>query len=457
MKVATEALEGREVRLVVQLDQEELDRAMQEAARRIAREVQIPGFRRGKAPYAVVVRMVGREAVREEALDSLLPQLYEQALEEAQVEPFAQGVLEEVSESDPPVLRFRVPLEPLVELGDYRSLRVEWQEPEVPEEEVQKVLEGIAEKHASWEPKDGPIAEGDLVKVDILGRTEDGEPAFDGKGQSLVVRLDSLYPVPGFHKELLGLRAGETKEFTLPFPENTSSKRLAGKAIRFQVAVHEVRGLDVPPLDDDLAKLEGDYETLEDLRKAIRERLLQERRAEAEGEYEAKVLKALRDLSRVEFPAAALERELENLLERQEEALQERGLNLKTYLSILKVTPEAYREGLKPQAQERLMNRHLLVKLAEEEGLEPTEEEKAALVNEWFGPEEQRPADEKLKELLESEEFQEMVRNTLRQGKALRWLIRHARGEVQGEGPAADEGEPLPEAIQADEGPTGDV
>lgn len=451
LKVTTETLKGREVRLEIHVDQAEMEEEMRKAAQRISRQVQIPGFRKGKAPYAVVLNMVGKEAVREEALESLLSRLYKQALKEAQVEPFAQGVLEEVSETDPPVLRIRVPLDPLVELGDYRSLRVEWEEPSVPEEAVQKALEDIARKYASWEVKEGPIGEGDMARVSIEGRSEDGEPVLQSKEQNLVVRQDSLYPVPGFHRELLGLQAGETKEFTLSFPEDSSNKRLAGKPIRFQVTVHEVMRREVPPLDDDLAKLEGDYETLEDLRKAIQERILQERRREAEEEYESKVLRALKEISRVEFPAVALEQELDEMLESQERRLQEQGLNMKTYLTMLKTTPEAYRESLKPAAEERIVNRYLLDKVAEAEGLEPTEEEKANLLRRWLGIEGETETNRDLSELLANEDFQNLARVSLRQTKALEWLVRHARGEVQGE-PVAAEASPLPEATQAGEG-----
>lgn len=451
MKVTTKALEGREVRLDIQVDQDELDEEMQKAAQRISRQVQIPGFRRGKAPYNVVVRMIGKEAVREEALESLAPRLYKQALEEAQITPYDQGVLEEVTESDPPLLRMRVPLEPLVELGDYRSLRVEWEEPQVPEDEIQKALEEIARKYATWEAKDGPIGEGDMARVDIAGRGEDGELVLENREQNLVVRQDSLYPIPGFHRELVGLRAGETKEFTLPFPEDSSNKKLSGKPIHLQVTVHEVMRRDVPPLDDNLAKLEGDYETLDDLRRAIQERLLQQRRAEAEEEYEAKVLKALKEMSRVEFPAVAVDRELDEMLKSQEERLEERGLNMETYLTMLKTTPAAYREGLKPAAEERIVNRLLLTKVAEAEGLEPSEEERANLLRQWLGAEEGE-THEDLKALLEDEGFQNLARESLRRGEALKWLIRRARGEAPDQ-PEAPGAEPAPEAAQAGEEP----
>lgn len=452
MKVATEPLEGREVRLEIQLSQDELERAMRETARRISREVQIPGFRRGKAPYAAVVRVVGKEALREEALDSLLPKLYEQALGEAQITPYDQGVLEEVSHSDPPVLKIRVPLEPLVELGDYRSLRVEWQEPSVSEEEVQKTLEEIASKYASWEPKDGPIAEGDKVQVDLEGHAEDGEPVLDHKHRNLVVRQESLYPVPGFHQELLGLQVGDTKEFTLPFPEDSSNKRLAGKPIRFRISVREAMRRSQPPLDDNLAKREGEYETLEDLRKAIRERLLQERREEAEEEYEAKVLKALREMSRLEIPAVALERELDEMLKVQEERLEEEGLNMETYLGMLKTTPEAFREALRPEAEEQVVTRLLLIKVAEAEGLEPTEEEKIDLLRQWLATGGEK-AGEDAESLLQDKAVQNLVRYLLRRRKALERLVRLARGEPLEEpatqspeaGPLAGSPSPVPE------------
>lgn len=438
MKFTMESLEGREVRLDIAIEPEELEKEMRAAAQRISRQVQIPGFRKGKAPYAVVLRMVGEESVREEALDSLAPRLLEEALEEAKIEPYGPATLEEVTQETPPTIRVRVPLEPVVELGDYRSLRVEMEEPTVSEEEIQEALKDIAERYATWEAKEGPVAEGDMVVVDLKGETEDGESVMESEGRSLIVRLDSVYPVPGFHEELVGLRAGESKEFTLPFPENSSNKELAGKPVRFHVTVREVQQRDVPAIDDDLARLAGDYEDLDALREEVRERLLQQRRQEAEEAYEQKVLEALREISRVEYPAVALEEELDSIMEWQEHRLQEQGLNMETYLGMLKTTEQAYREGLKPMAEERLVRRLLLAELATAEGLEPEAQAVDEVLQEALGGEEAAGSEEtQRREVLKA-----VATEHLRREEALRWLVRHARGEAQAAGEEGAEEEP---------------
>ncbi|MBC7225223.1 MAG: trigger factor, partial [Anaerolineae bacterium] len=329
---------------------------------------------------------------------------------------------------------------------DYRSLRVEWEEPTVPEEEIQKELEAIAERYAAWEPKEGPIAEGDLVVVDLKGETEAGEPLMESEGRSLIVRLDSVYPVPGFHEELLGLQAGESKEFTLPFPEDSSNKELAGKPVRFRVTVKEVQRRDVPAIDDGLAMLAGDYENLDALREEIRERLLQQRYQEAQEAYEGKVLDALREISRVEYPAVALEQELDRILEMQEERLARQGLNMETYLSMLKTTAEAYREGLKPMAEQRLVHRLLLAKVAEAEGLEPEAQEVEEAMEEAVREAEQASDPELARK---REVLKAAVAEYLGRGQALQWLVRVARGEVQD---AGEEGETPVEEAGAEEG-----
>ncbi|MGQ9585310.1 MAG: trigger factor [Anaerolineae bacterium] len=434
MKVTTEVLEGRELRLSIEVEPEELEKEMRAAAQRISRQVQVPGFRKGKAPYHAVVRTFGREAIREEALESLGPRLLEQALKEAEIRPYDQGVLEEVTKTDPPTLRMKIPLAPLVELGDYRSLRVEWVEPTVPDEKVEEVFQDIAEEYSSWEVKEGPVEEGDLVRLDIGAKAEDGRIVLRNEERSLVVRVDSTYPLPGVQKELLGLRKGEEKVFSLTFPEDAADAELAGKVGECRVVVHEVMERRQPAIDDDLAQLQGDYETLADLRAEIRERLLDELREAQEKEYEKRVLDALRAISRVELPALAIERELDFLLGSQEKDLGERGLNWQTYLTMLKTTPEAYRETLRPLAEEAVVSRLLLTKVAEAEHLEPDAQEVDSFLElmRLRGDGE----DPRFSRLLNSPGVRELAADSLRRDKALEWLVRLARGEDVDAAPA---------------------
>jgi len=432
LKVTTETLEGRETRLDIEIGSDELEKEKRAAARRIAHQARIPGFRKGKAPYDVVLRMFGEEVVQEEALETLAPRLYQKALEEADIEPYAQATLEEVTEADPPVLRMRVPLPPLVEVGDCQSIRVEWEEPTVPDDRVEEVLQEIAGKYGSWEEKAEGVGEGDLVNLDIEGQLEDGQSVMSDEGRSLVVRLDSAFPLPGFHQELLGLEKGESKTFSLTYPEDSSNEELAGKPVEFQVAVNEVMERNVPAIDDELAQLEGDYETLDDLRAEIKERLHDQAVAEAEEEYQRQVLDALKEISQVEFPAVMLERELDDMLESQEDRLRAQGLNMETYLTMLKTTPEAYREGLKPAAEERVRVRLLLLGVAEQEELEPEKEEiERFMAGLTLGQDESAGAE--LVKFLSSPAGLEVALRSLRREKALAWLVRVARGEEEEE------------------------
>ncbi|NLE76445.1 MAG: trigger factor [Chloroflexi bacterium] len=429
MKVTTEPTEGREVLLHIAIDSGEMDKAMKAAARRISQKANVPGFRKGKAPYHMVISMFGKEAVQEEALDALAPTLYEQALNETEIEPFAAGVLEEVSESDPPVLRMRVPLPPTVELGDYRSIQVDWQEPTVPDDKVEETLQSIADKYGSWEAKDGVVAEGDLVKLNLEGHTEDGQEVFNAQGRSLVVRLGSAYPLPGFHEELLGMAVGEAKTFTLTFPEDSGDKERAGKPVTCEAEVTEVSVRQTPAIDDDLAKLEGDYETLDALRAEVQQRLLAQAQEEAEGEYRHKVMEALQAQSKVQFPPAAVEQELDSMLRSQEQRLKEQGFSLAIYLGMMKTTLESYRNGLKPGAEQRLVERLLLEKLGDVEQVQAKDEEIDALVQGMLSSAGEGDENQRMRSLMASPDGRQLANAMLRPGATMEFLVRVAKGE----------------------------
>lgn len=369
MKVETERLENCQMALTIEVDEERTQRALRNAARRISRQAKIPGFRPGKAPYNIVARMVGKEALYQEVVDELGEAVYKEALDEAGFEPFGQAQLTDY-ETDPLVLKMVVPLAPLVELGDYRQMRLEANEETIrAEEEVNNALIKIQEQNAFWEPVKRPAQWGDLAIVDIEG-TVKGETVIGNEERELILEADSPYPLPGFGDKLLGMAVNEQREFTLTYPEDSENKELAGQPAHFNVHLQDLKEKVAPDIDDDLARTVGSYETLKDLKAELRREL----QAKAEADFTDRALTALVERAKIEFPPTMLEKEIDDWLEDLDLRLKKQSLNLDNYLQMRKLTKEEFRKEISPEVEERLKRSLTLGKFIELEGLESESE-----------------------------------------------------------------------------------
>ena len=348
MKIETERLENCQMALTIEVDEERTQRALRNVARRISRQAKIPGFRPGKAPYNVIARMFGKEVLYQEVVDELGNAVYGEALEETGLEPFDQATITDY-ETDPLVLKMVVPLAPVIELGDYRQMRLEPEEEAAREEEVNEALRRIQEQNTFWEPVKRPAQWDDLAIVDIEG-TVKGETVVGNKGRELILETDSPYPLPGFSDKLLGMTVNEQREFTLTYPEESENKELAGQRAHFKVHLQDLKEKVVPGIDDDLARTVGSYETLEDLKAELRREL----QAKAEQVFTNRALTALVERSGIEFPPMMLEKEIDDWLEEFDQSLRRQGLNLENYLQMRKLTEEEFRTEVSPQVEEKL-------------------------------------------------------------------------------------------------------
>ncbi len=372
MKVSTEPIAAREVELTIEPEPEVVERAMRQAARRLSRVRPVAGYRPGRAPYVMVERMFGRDTILNEALRYLGPDLYEKALAEAELEPYAQGQLDVESE-DPLILKASVPLRPTVTLGDVDALSIT-PEPEavVSEEQIAEELARLQRANAELKPIERPAEMGDVVQATILG-TEGEETVVDRRDVQLI--LDEDTPPPGFVEAVTGMSAGETREFTLTYPDDYEEERLAGKAVQFSVSVAQVYEMLEPELDDDLAQTVGDYETIDELREAIAENLRRRLAGEARQREADAALEALVEAAEVAYPAVALDEEIQAELQRFESRLAQSGLNLSTYLNLSGQTMEQLMEEVRPVAERRLTQRLVLSEYARAQSLSLSNEE----------------------------------------------------------------------------------
>ena len=438
MKVTPEEHPNRQVTLTVEVEEERAQRALRQAARRLSRRTRIPGFRPGKAPYGIVVRTVGEDYLRAEAFEAVGQQLYKDALEEAEIEAYAQGTLDDV-QWDPLTFKVTVPLPPLVELGDYRALRVPPEPILVLDEEVDEALQHLRERYAEWVPVDRPAAYDDMLVMDIKGAVGD-EEIMNQQNWERVLQEESSGSLPGFDAALVGLSTGDEHSFDVTYPEGTT--RWAGETARFEVTLHGVKAKELPPLDDELAQTIGEHETLDELQEVVREDLRAQR--EAESDYEGKVLDALVEQAQIEFPPLMLDKELDDLLGNHDRLLRQQGTPLDEWLRVSGKSKEDYREETRPQAERRLKRNLALSELVEQEKLAVEDADVDEEIERRVAGQSSDTA-QQLRELLDPSSGRQMLRKDLLTQKALQRLLSIAKGEFE---PSAAEEEEAAEAKQ---------
>ena len=430
MKVTAERLENCQVELTIEVDEERVEQELRRTARRVSKRRRIPGFRPGRAPYDAVLRFFGKDALYREALEDLGQAVFKEALEKEGIEPFAQAELMDVR-LEPMVLKMVVPVAPIVELGDYRQLRLTPPEVTVNDEEVEAALKRIQAQHSQWQPVERPVQLGDQAIVDIESTVE-GEVVLSNQARALLLRAEPPYPVPGFNEQIVGMDIGEDREFDLTYPENLANEKLAGKESHFKVHLHDLKELVLPEMDDDLAKTVGDFETFDDLKAKVREGLQAEAEREAESRFASEVLTATVERAWIEFPPVLLERELDSLLEEQDRVLRQRqSLTLDNWLEINKKSKEEYRDELCPRAAERLKRGLALGKVVELEGITVEEEEVGAQIERMSLPFGEQA--DKARDVFSSPDNVRSIASDLLTSKALQRLMAIARGEVEDE------------------------
>lgn len=449
MQVTTERMENCQVKVVVELDAADVDKKLRQTARTLSRQFTVPGYRKGKAPFHAVIRVFGREAVQQQALEDFGQELYEQALEEIEYEPYEVGELEDV-EWDPFRMTILLPIEPEVDLGDYRAVRVAFEPAEITETDVEESLADLQEEHSQWVPVERPAVLGDRVVLDMEGTSGD-QVFMSNEEYEVQLEAGAAYPLPGFHEEIVGMSPGEEKTFVLTLPEDDSDERVAGQEGTISVHLHTVQEKDLPPLDDELALMVGDYDTLDDLKSATRERMETEAFQKAEAEYLDQVLEAMIEAAeKIEYPPQAVDREADITLNQMERNLAGSGLKLDAYLGMIGKTREMYRQELHPAAEERLRKRLVLNHVAQLEGLEVEAEEiesEIDRVSEGMGEQ----AGE-MREMLESPVGRLSVADDLMMAKVQDRVVQIAKGEA----PPLEEKEPDNDADAGEETEAGE-
>lgn len=428
MKVTTEELERCETLVTLEIEPKQEQDLLQKAAKRIAREVKIPGFRPGKAPYNVIVRRFGLEAIQQEALESSADKLIQDALDEQNVNPFARISLEKV-DWDPLTIKVKVPTRPKVELTDYHDIRFDAEPVAVTDADVDEALKSIQDRNATWTPVERAATLGDMVDMSVVEK--DGDEVLS-KRDSVEYVLDPPeehegHDHPDLTTPLLGLSAGEEKTFELAYPENFDNERYAGKAITFEVKISSVKEKELDLLDDEFAKSYSDFDNLDDFKADIRASLQEQREREQTRKLGNDALQKIIETATVDWPEAFEEESAELELQRFERQMRAYGLTVESYLQMQNKSREDFTAEIREQVVTQLKRSLVLGKIVELEKLNVAESEilqRAKLIADYSGG-----GDQIWRSILSSPAQVESLGNELLADKAIEFLAAVAKGE----------------------------
>ncbi|MCL5676575.1 MAG: trigger factor [Firmicutes bacterium] len=423
MKSTWERVEPSKAQFEVEVDPHQVEEAMDKAYRKLVRRVNIPGFRKGKAPRAIVERYLGRGALLEEALDIVVPEAYNQAMEESGLDPIDQPNLDIVKMEDGESLVFKaeVAVKPDVELGQYQGFEIERDTPEVTEDEVGKQLELLQERHAQLVSAgdEQALENGFFGVIDFEGFL-DGEPFDGGKAEGYLLEIGSGTFVPGFEEQIIGAKVGEERDIQVTFPENYRATELAGKPVTFKVKVREVKKKELPALDDAFAKEASSFQTLQELRQDLTNRLEEAAKSRVNAAFERRVVEKVVEEAKVEPPEVLIHRQVHRLMDDFAQQLAMSSLSLEDWMAQTGKDDHALHEEFEPTAKQQVKTDLVLEAIAKKEGLEVSDQEvreEIERVSKRYGSQ-----SEETRKYLSSLEGMERVRETLRMDKAVKRL-----------------------------------
>ena len=423
MKVSNDKIENSQAFLTIEMEPAEVEESMDMAYHRLVKRARIPGFRKGKAPRAILESYLGKESLFEEAINNLAPEAYEKAIKEQEIEAFAPPQIE-VAQTEPLIFKAVVPLRPEVKLGDYQQIQVKPEPVEVNESNVDEVIEQLRHQHATWETVERPVDFNDLVVMDIESSIED-TPFINQKGAQYQVISGNTFPAPGFAEQLTGMKKNEEKEFKLKLPPDVPREELVGKEPWFKVQVNEIKQEMLPELNDEFVRVVNpDLDNLDALRETVSSELKLRAEGKAKAEFEEKVIDALVELSEVEFPPILVEAEIHRILEQR---FQRGNQELEEYLGSINKTEEELHEELRPLATQRATRFLVLGKVADEEKVEISDAEIDTEIENMT----QNAADDnkdKLKKALNTSQVRESIGQTLLTRKTVQRLVEMVEG-----------------------------
>src|SRR3954470_6088168 len=377
VKTKTSDLGDSRVRVEVEVEPQAVDKALNQAAASLGRDLKIPGFRKGKVPPQVVLQRVGRDAVLDEAVRSALPDWYEEAIGDAGLNTVGEPSLDlgELPDKGSPLeFSIEVGVRPTATLGEYKGLEVGRREPEVDKEDVDAEIEQLRAKSAALENVDRPAKKGDFVVIDFLGKV-DGEPFEGGEARGYLLELGSNRLGEGFEEQLEGAKAGDEVTVTVTFPEDYRAENLAGKEASFDVSLKEVKEKQLPELDDDFAVEQGGFDSVDELRADIEQRMRDQHERMIDTEFREAVVDAAVAESEIDVPHDLIHAKAHEMWHQTSRRLASQGLDPARYLQMVGKDEHELIDEAEPEAEKALKRESVLAAVVEAEGIEVSDDE----------------------------------------------------------------------------------
>ena len=425
MNVKVENTENKnEVKLTFNIEAEKFEEAMKKVYAKTAKYFNIPGFRKGKAPMQLVERQYGSAIFYEDAFNELVPDIYDEAIKENKVEAVSKPNIDIVQMEKGKELIFTATVEtkPEVELGKYKGIEIKKIEYTTSDKDIEHELGHLAERNARLVTvEDRPVEKGDIATIDFVGSV-DGVEFEGGKAENHELEIGSNTFIPGFEDQVIGIKIGEEKDIKVKFPDDYFSKDLAGKDAVFKVKVNAIQKKELPKIDDDFAKDVSEFETLDELKNSIKEKLDTENSNKAKYETEEEAIKAVCDNTKIDIPNGMIEMEIDAMIRDLETRLSYQGLNLHQYVQMMGTSEENIRNNYKEQAEKSVKSRLVLEAVVKAEKIEVTPEEITDKIKEMA-----KQYGRKEEDLLNNEQLKEYIEENLKTEKAIEFIVKNAK------------------------------
>ena len=414
---------ANEVKLEITIEAEKFENAIKKVYFQNAKYFNIPGFRKGKAPQNIVEKYYGKEIFYEDAFNDIAGEEYEKAIKESKLDVVGKPQIDIVTMEKGQDLVFTaiVATKPEVELGNYKGIEIEKIEYNVEDSDIEANLKQMQEKNARVVSVETPVENGNIAVIDFEGFV-DGVPFEGGKAENHSLEIGSGSFIPGFEDQVIGMKIDEEKDINVKFPEEYFSKDLAGKDATFKVKVHEIKKKELPELDNEFAKDVSEFDTLEELKNSIKERLINENKNKEKYEKEEAVMKVVTEGMKVDIPAGMIEVEIDNMVKDMEQRMSYQGLKLDQYLKMINKTESDFRKDFEPQAIEAIKSRLALEAIIKNEKIEATEKEIKDKLEEMA-----KNYGKKAEELEENQNIKEYIKQGIENEKAIDFLVENSK------------------------------
>lgn len=427
MKATWEKVDTNIVSIDVEVDAEQVAEALDQAFKKVVKQVNVPGFRKGKVPRSLFESRFGVESLYQDAIDILLPEAYTQAVQTNELEPVDRPEIDVTQIGKGQTFKFtaKVTVKPEVKLGDYKGVEVQETKAEVSEEDITKELESLQQRHAELNVvEEGATENGDTTVIDFDGYV-DGEQFEGGYSERYTLELGSGSFIPGFEEQVVGMELGEIKDVKVTFPTEYHAAELAGKEAVFKVKLHEIKRKSLPALDDEFAKDVSEFDTFEEYKADLVAKMQERKQKEAEQQREVAVVDAVTATAEVEIPAAMVDSETDFMLQDFENRLSMQGMNLDLYYQFSGQSEQVLRDQMKSDAEKRVRNNLVIDAISKAEAFTVSDEEVEAELTR-LSELHNRPVEE-IREIFERNGNMENIKEDVLLRKTITFLVENSK------------------------------